>query len=291
MATYVFGDLHGCFDEFKLLLARIGFNAGIDELLLTGDLIGRGPKPVETLSYLVDLKNKCPEKVHAVLGNHDLNFFAVILGLRKTKPRDNLDVVLKSPRLNEYLDFYHHTPLLYVDNTKKLALAHAGIYPMWTIDEAEVHAKVISSILSNPIKEKLFLSNMYADHPSMYEEELKHHDLNYHRFVVNSFTRMRLCNKDMVLDYGHSDCSVKEASEDKIYPWFEFGKPNYYQDTKYTLFFGHWAALNAKCDKDGIIALDTGCVWGNELTCYCVETKKKYAQKALGKVERLNNKK
>lgn len=77
MSTYVFGDLHGCFDEFIKLLEKVNFNPKLDNLVLTGDLIGRGPKPLETLEYLLNLKKTNPNSLHAVLGNHDLNFLAV----------------------------------------------------------------------------------------------------------------------------------------------------------------------------------------------------------------------
>ena len=34
------------------------------------------------------------------------------------------------------------------------------------------------------------------------------------------------------------------------------------------LVFGHWAALMGKCPLPKIKALDTGCVWGNQLTLW-----------------------
>ena len=58
MSTYVFGDLHGCFDEFIKLLEKVNFNPKLDNLVLTGDLIGRGPKPLETLEYLLNLNRQ-----------------------------------------------------------------------------------------------------------------------------------------------------------------------------------------------------------------------------------------
>jgi len=156
---------------------------------------------------------------------------------------------------------------------------------MWDLEEAQTHANAFSEVLKDPVNRRLFLANMYADHPKAYSKDLKINDLSYWRFVVNAFTRMRLCDKKMVLDYGHSDCSLKEAEKDHLYPWFKFGKPYMLRDTVYTLAFGHWAALNAQCSQDNIIALDTGCVWGNKLTCYCLEDKKKYSVKSGVKVE------
>lgn len=53
MATYFIGDIQACFDEFKLLLEQVNFDHQQDNLYLVGDLIGRGPKPKETLDFLI----------------------------------------------------------------------------------------------------------------------------------------------------------------------------------------------------------------------------------------------
>ncbi|MGN1156163.1 MAG: metallophosphoesterase, partial [Agathobacter sp.] len=60
MSTFIFGDLHGCYDEFSKLLEKVKFSESSDELLFTGDLIGRGPKPVETLNLILNLKKAAP---------------------------------------------------------------------------------------------------------------------------------------------------------------------------------------------------------------------------------------
>ncbi len=47
MSIFCIGDLHGCYDEFQALLEKIDFDENRDEIYLTGDVIGRGPKPIE----------------------------------------------------------------------------------------------------------------------------------------------------------------------------------------------------------------------------------------------------
>lgn len=42
MATYIVGDLQGCFDELQLLLQQVHFNPAQDKLYLVGDLVARG---------------------------------------------------------------------------------------------------------------------------------------------------------------------------------------------------------------------------------------------------------
>ena len=39
MATYLIGDVHGCYDELIALLHKVEFTPGKDTLWLTGDLV------------------------------------------------------------------------------------------------------------------------------------------------------------------------------------------------------------------------------------------------------------
>eukprot|EP00027_Filamoeba_sp_ATCC50430_P005089 CAMPEP_0168548986 /NCGR_PEP_ID=MMETSP0413-20121227/4861_1 /TAXON_ID=136452 /ORGANISM="Filamoeba nolandi, Strain NC-AS-23-1" /LENGTH=392 /DNA_ID=CAMNT_0008579341 /DNA_START=1 /DNA_END=1175 /DNA_ORIENTATION=+ len=66
----VVGDVHGCLDELQLLLSKCQFNPEHDELIMVGDLCGKGPKSKELLQFLRDTKAK------AVLGNHDVHTMA-----------------------------------------------------------------------------------------------------------------------------------------------------------------------------------------------------------------------
>ncbi|NDH41678.1 MAG: diadenosine tetraphosphatase, partial [Gammaproteobacteria bacterium] len=43
MATYVVGDIQGCFEPFMALLAKLKFNPDTDRLWSVGDLVNRGP--------------------------------------------------------------------------------------------------------------------------------------------------------------------------------------------------------------------------------------------------------
>jgi bis(5'-nucleosyl)-tetraphosphatase (symmetrical) len=38
------------------------------------------------------------------------------------------------------------------------------------------------------------------------------------------------------------------------------------------IIFGHWAALEGRCDEPDVFALDTGCVWGGSMTLMNVDT-------------------
>lgn len=59
------GDVHGCGDELRDLLERVG-PSDDDRILLLGDLVDRGPQPLAVMNWLRETRNAC-----AVLGNHD----------------------------------------------------------------------------------------------------------------------------------------------------------------------------------------------------------------------------
>ncbi|WP_183140986.1 metallophosphoesterase, partial [Pseudomonas aeruginosa] len=47
MATYLIGDVHGCYRELRHLLDKVDFNDSQDTLWLTGDLVARGPDSLD----------------------------------------------------------------------------------------------------------------------------------------------------------------------------------------------------------------------------------------------------
>lgn len=61
---YIIGDIHGCFKTFLALVEKLPK----DELIiLTGDLIDRGPSSKEVVQWVIDN----PKKARSVKGNHE----------------------------------------------------------------------------------------------------------------------------------------------------------------------------------------------------------------------------
>src|SRR6185369_15889887 len=93
MARYAIGDVQGCCDELKALLAKASFSADRDELWFVGDLVNRGPQSLETLRFVRSLGANAT----VVLGNHDLHLLALAFGSkRKPKDSDTLAAVLEA---------------------------------------------------------------------------------------------------------------------------------------------------------------------------------------------------
>jgi predicted phosphodiesterase len=63
--TIVISDIHGCLAETKLLLDKCNYNHGIDHVISVGDLVDRGPEPLECIRFMKDIN------ATVVLGNHE----------------------------------------------------------------------------------------------------------------------------------------------------------------------------------------------------------------------------
>lgn len=279
MATYCIGDLHGCYNEFMKLLEQIKFDPAQDELYLTGDLIGRGPLPLETMRAVLQLGNRA----HSVLGNHDVNFLAVAEGISIARPKDNLEPLLNSSLLPEIVDYFISTPFLLQHPKKQLIMVHAGIYPLWELTTTKKMAKELGKVMHDPVRRRVLLTNMYSDEPNIYTPELA--GLPRWRFALTAFTRMRLCYRSGVLDFKNTAISPELVEKDGLYPWFSLGNVSRSKKKQYTLVFGHWAALNGLCRRPYFKALDTGCVWGDKLTCWCFDTDKISQVKSTGYIQ------
>lgn len=271
MALYFIGDVHACFDELKSLLKAFDFNKKHDELVFTGDLIGRGPQPVETLNFIMSLG----PRVHSVLGNHDLNLLAVIYGHAAPRRRDNLSPVLQSRRLGVIADWFRTQPLLYIHPGTAVCTVHAGISPQWDIETAKKLAREFEEILGDDARFNAFLAGMYSDEPASWSDDLSGPDRI--RYIVNAFTRIRFCHPDLSLDFKNK-AGTETAAGTGLSPWFDLIRPEALNgDKNYTLIFGHWAALTGKCALSRVKSLDTGCVWGKRLTAWCRDTDTVYS--------------
>ena len=258
MATYAIGDIQGCHQELLALLEKVNFSSS-DRLWIAGDLVNRGPQSLETLRTLYRIK----DQLTIVLGNHDLHMLAVHHGLTHTRKSDTLKVILAAPERDELMAWIQTQPIAVADHDQQWFMAHAGLPPVWTIEQALEHADEVSTVLQSD-DSVLFFKHMYGNNPDLWRDELTGWDRL--RIITNYLTRMRFCTPQ-----GHLDLVTKEeiGTQPKGYhPWFELPPA---QDHTYTVLFGHWAALEGTTNHSQIIALDTGCVWGGSLTALRLE--------------------
>lgn len=267
MATYAIGDIQGCLEPLKALLKKFDFNREKDRLWIAGDLVNRGPDSLPTLRFLYELR----EHIDIVLGNHDLHLLAVAAGFKKPTPSDTLDEILVAPDRSDLLNWLRMQPLVHHDSSLNFTMVHAGIPPQWSVNEALTYAKEVEDILKgNHIND--FLKVMYGNNPNSWNESLT--GMDRIRLITNYFTRMRFCTP-----HGELELTTKSTACDSpkgYHPWFSVNNRKAKDDN---IIFGHWASLQGQTDQKNIFALDTGCVWGGELTAMRLEDKEIFSVK------------
>lgn len=252
MADYAIGDLQGCRQPFRALLEAIGFDPRTDRVWLVGDLINRGPESLDTLR---DVK-AMGRAAHIVLGNHDLFFLAVAAGAsQRLSAADTIMPILEAPDGPELIDWLRHQPLMVVEGA--YAMVHAGLLPEWSIAEARALACEIEEELQSR-HWRAFLLHLFGNKPEGWHPSLTGWDR--YRVVINAMTRMRYLTLD-----GRIDLKAKgplETAPAGLRAWFDADAPRW---GTHTVLCGHWSALGYR-DMGRVIALDSGCVWGQSLT-------------------------
>jgi len=257
MSTYAIGDLQGCFDAFRRLLDLCAFDPAQDQLWLTGDLVNRGTQSLETLRYVKSLGTSAI----TVLGNHDLYLLMVAEGhLAKRGRDDTLQAVLDAPDRASLMDWLRARALCHREGG--YCLVHAGLLPQWTVADASALAAEVEATLQGPHYPH-FLSELWGSTPSVWSNDLK--GANRLRVIVNAMTRMRFCTREGEMEF-RSKGGLDDAPKGYA-PWFE--NPDR-KSADHTLVVGHWSALGFRMTEN-LIALDSGYLWGGQLTAVRLE--------------------
>lgn len=254
MATYAIGDVQGCADEFDKLLERLRFEPQRDRLWIVGDLVNRGPRSLDVLRRVKALGAAAT----TVLGNHDLHLLAVALTpSERLKPQDTLGEILTAPDRDELLDWLRRQPLLHHDAQLGYTMIHAGMPPQWDLELAQSCAHELESALRDDEGCIDLFAHMYGDRPNKWSDDLKGHDRL--RFITNCLTRLRFCRPDGTLELKYK--GEIETAPAALTPWFRAPKR---RSRDLRIVCGHWSALGYY-DGDGVLSIDTGCVWGEKL--------------------------
>lgn len=76
---YVIGDIHGCYDPLKEILAKISPDPVLDRVIFLGDYINRGPESKNVISELIAFKKSAPRTIF-LKGNHEDMFLRYLNG-------------------------------------------------------------------------------------------------------------------------------------------------------------------------------------------------------------------
>ena len=253
MATWAIGDVQGCAAELEALLDRIGYSPARDRLWFVGDLVNRGPRSLDVLRLVAGLGDSAV----VVLGNHDLHLLAAARGAGLRDGDESLAPVLAAPDRGRLLDWLQSRRMLHHDPALGRVMIHAGLPPQWDLDRACRCALDLERVLQGEAS-GAFFDRMYGNQPDLWRDDLE--GIDRLRFTVNALTRLRACDASgrMLLKLKGPVNRLPSGAM----PWFRVAGR---RTAGERVVCGHWSALGYH-DADGVLALDTGCVWGGTLT-------------------------
>ena len=255
MAVYAIGDIQGCYDSLRWLLTDIEFDRERDRLILLGDLVNRGPQSLAVLRWAYQLR----DSVKVVLGNHDIHLLATAVGARRSKRHDTLDDILEAPDRDELIDWLRKQALYHEDG--EVVAVHAGLHPAWSLVEARALAADVEKVLrSDDWREQL--TDIYASRKRPWSSDLRGSERL--RAIINVMVRVRTCTAEGDL------CKYigpPETAPEGCHAWFDIA-PERFSDR--LILFGHWATLGLRV-AEHYGGLDSGCVWGGQLSALRVD--------------------
>jgi bis(5'-nucleosyl)-tetraphosphatase (symmetrical) len=255
---WAIGDIQGCYGAFMRLLEKIAFDPSKDKLWLVGDLVNRGEGSLETLEFVY----KHQESIEVVLGNHDMALIAAYYGFKKSNP--TIDPILQSPKAKELIGWLKEQQFLHIDQELGYCMAHAGISPVFNLDEAKLWSDRLSKKLQSD-DGKMWLEKIMKS-PEGRIKYGKSEELDA-MYAFSSFTRMRYCFGDKSLELLQK--GSPSSKKDLIIPWF------FHPDRKsipLKIIFGHWSTLGFH-KNESVLGLDTGCIWGGALSAARIDDK------------------
>jgi diadenosine tetraphosphatase ApaH/serine/threonine PP2A family protein phosphatase len=234
----IIGDVHGCFEELQELIGQAGFSDKLQQVILVGDLVNKGPYSSWVVQWARTNNIKC------VMGNHDHQILVNALTMGRISPEPDkppFEGVNKpsdpsSPSWttmyelsNEDLEFLRTLPLYLEFPDLDLIVTHAGLAPDVELKEQKPeHTMLMRDVV-------LPFNIVLEETPS--DEQLKE--------LVGT---ERSEHKDL-----------------KCVPWIETWNGG--KTGKTTVVFGHDAMRRLQLRIDELAyGLDTGCCYGGFLT-------------------------
>ncbi|CCH44043.1 hypothetical protein BN7_3602 [Wickerhamomyces ciferrii] len=229
----IIGDVHGSLKPLKNLIEKVEFNNEMDQVILLGDYLSKGPDSIGVLDYAMENGFK------GILGNHELSILAKYQGSKNLYFQDD--------------DLYNLTKKT-IDGPKK-------------IDKEIMIAKKltpehINYITSMPIFLELGLVSSFTNHENKWNSPINgiasHLGINIDKKTIEN---QKIMDQLQLNKYWFKDYNNYEKTIDKKH--------------RNIIFYGHYAGLGLNLNKYSK-GLDSGCVYGGELTAMVIYIEKEH---------------
>ncbi|MBF0126109.1 MAG: symmetrical bis(5'-nucleosyl)-tetraphosphatase [Magnetococcales bacterium] len=258
MAVYAIGDVHGCLEELRTLLARMDFRAGRDRLWFVGDIINRGPDSLGVLRFVRDLGGSAI----TLMGNHEARALIGLSGHGDAAFTAQMGYLTQAPDVREIHAWLRGLPFLYQDDTLDALMVHAGLYPGWSLADAVDRAQRLHEILLDDEAIGSFFAGFTDVFPETEPEVTD--PLARLRFAFLVLTRIRLSNENGRLLWSNPGPAAGPCQQQQGATWRAWHELGRWPGRK-TVVYGHWAAAGLTL-RERFYGLDSGCVYGGKLS-------------------------
>ncbi|KAG0274958.1 hypothetical protein BGZ95_009315 [Linnemannia exigua] len=265
--TYVVGDVHGSLAGLNNFLKKVSFDAAQDEIIFAGDMVAKGPQSLEVIDKAIELKARC------VRGNHDDKVLRWKSYLDSLNPRQKIALDLDSMMRPKVRSEDEDGPEYDAEAPEISPRAQKRSIPGDLVENSEHHeiAKKMTKaqynyLVSCPLiltipkelaarKIPIHVVHAGIDPSDKLSKQLPWVLVNV-RNILKDGTPSRKKKKGESWAQQFNDFHSKRVKQ---------GEPDF------LMLYGHDAgrALN---QKKWSIGLDTGCVYGRQLSTYIVET-------------------
>ena len=220
---YIVSDLHGCFEQYQELLAKIDFSE-TDELYVLGDVVDRGPEPIRILQDMMKRPN-----VIFILGNHDFIMYVLMKKLSVEITEENYATHLTADILLDYNLWLQDGGQVTVEQFRKL-----GYTEKMDILDYIAGASLYEVIENNGKEYRLVHAGLANFAPDKDMEEYDFYDFMEERA---DYSKRYYPDENIFLVTGHTPTDLIN----------EWGKPEVYRKN------GH-IALDCSCVSGGKLA-------------------------------------
>ncbi|KAF9100749.1 hypothetical protein BGX27_000262 [Mortierella sp. AM989] len=273
--TIVIGDIHGNLKGFNRFLKKIKFNPSKDTIVLAGDIVAKGPHSLKVIDRAIKLDAKC------VRGNHDdkvirwRGFLDSLSGRQLEDLESETEEDLQHSRglVDDNKGWESVPSEIGKDNDTETQQLRIQARIPSDLDKASEHyhiAKKMSKRQYNYLKNcpliltlprKLSVKNIPI--------HVIHAGIDPHRSILKQEPWV-LTNVRNLLEDG-TPSRKKNEGRGWAMEFNELHKRRSLMKQDFLIVYGHDAGRSLNV-MPWSIGLDTGCVYGRELTGYVVET-------------------